>query len=203
MECHLKAQYAGRSLGQEREFNIRLSPDHLKAMVEGHYNSKDGAKLKGRQKLEICLKMAQRHGILSEEDYNTGRLNDPKVARYRIQAYQPMKDHHKKKIPSLLDKGEILLSSFRVSQEYLAILPQEIYRYRAPEKNTVTARHDVHCVVLTGNGIVEKECVGRHNFESEIYYEYLNSYSHGWGVDGFGFIYADSLHQTFRLDVRC
>lgn len=55
-------------------------------------------------------------------------------------------------IKGCLDKGEVILSSFRVSKEYLSLLPNDIYRYEDSEDNTA---HQAHCVVLTGHGIVE------------------------------------------------
>ena len=123
-----------------------------------------------------------------------------------------------------LDKGEAILSSFRVSDEYLSLLPHDIYRYRDSESARVAVNqedrgaHEAHCFVLTGHGVVENEkddgvqeleqafqCNdgGTETFQAETYYEYLNSYSHRWGIDGFGFVYGESLRQTYRFQVDC
>jgi hypothetical protein len=108
-------------------------------------------------------------------------------------------------IKGCLDKGEVILSSFRVSKEYLSLLPNDIYRYEDSEDNTA---HQAHCVVLTGHGIVETkekdDDLGEMvtGLQVELYYEYLNSYSHRWGVDGFGFVFAAS-QPTANVQISC
>lgn len=79
MESRFKAAYAVRPFGQQREFNIRLSANHLKSMVQKYYNSKEGASAKGSDRLEICLRMAQLHGVMSEEDFEEGPRSGAKV----------------------------------------------------------------------------------------------------------------------------
>jgi hypothetical protein len=79
MESRFKAAYAVRPHDQDREFNIRLSTEHLKQLVEQYYASKEGAALKGSQRLEICQKMAKLYGVMSEEDYEAGKTTRAKV----------------------------------------------------------------------------------------------------------------------------
>ena len=81
MESHFKAAYAVRPHDQEREFSVRLSTEHLKEMVEEHYAQKEGVALKGSQRLEICLKFAKLCGVMSQEDYNAGKLTRYKVSK--------------------------------------------------------------------------------------------------------------------------
>lgn len=116
-------------------------------------------------------------------------------------------------IPRMLqDEAKMVLTSFRVTPRYRVLLPHEIYRY-VPSEDPVCQpwtgdkkpSHVSHCVVLTGRGLAYKaleEC----DTEAELstpkrYFEYLNSYSAGYGVDGCGFIFADSIRKCYIVDV--
>ena len=68
------------------------------------------------------------------------------------------------------------------------------------------ASYNVHVVVLTRYSDVEKDDDQDSNDGEDVfenYYEYLNSYSHRWGIGGFGYVYVGSLRQTYKLDVDC
>ena len=65
--------YANRLVGS-REFNIKLSHKHLKLLVHDYLTSEEGKGSKPRDLLLICLRMAMRHGVISEKDYDNGRL---------------------------------------------------------------------------------------------------------------------------------
>lgn len=73
MECGFKVMYASRLVGS-REFNIRLSHKHLKLLVHEYLTSKEGKGFNPRDLLLVCLRMAMRHGVISEKDYDKGRL---------------------------------------------------------------------------------------------------------------------------------
>jgi hypothetical protein len=61
-------------------------------------------------------------------------------------------------------------------------------------------------VVLTSPGraytaLEEDDGEAKLTLTSEQYYEYLNSYSQGYGVDGCGFVYAESIARTYAVSV--
>ncbi|KAM0930849.1 hypothetical protein ACQ4PT_000743 [Festuca glaucescens] len=212
MESDFKALYARRPKGQLREFNVKLSHQHLKLMVQHFYASKEGENFKPRHKLPMRLLMAKRYGVISEADWEAGLLHE--AVRYKIDDYCELSDRQMRAIPDLLDEGKSVLTSFRVTERYKRSLPHDIYRY-VPEEDTSTQErrsddgvvtHESHCVVLISHGLSYKTECEAHSLEElrtgETYYEYLNSYSAGFGVDGCGYVYADSIRKSYLIRVK-
>lgn len=99
-----------------------------------------------------------------------------------------------KVIKSHLMEGKVLAANFRITTGYFRLMPHDIYRI--PERN---AQYEVnekgvpvsHCVVIVGFGIRN----------GETYLIYQNSYGKGWGLDGFGRIYVDSVRLLYLPQV--
>ena len=53
-------------------------------MVEKYYISKEGDSAKGSQQLELCLMMAQLHGVLSENDFKADHATEAAVIDQNI-----------------------------------------------------------------------------------------------------------------------
>jgi hypothetical protein len=75
MVIKYKVLYACRPPGnpnKPRHFNVRLSAHHLKSMVVDFMSSPEGSNFKPGDRLAVCLLMAQRYGVVSEEDFAAG-----------------------------------------------------------------------------------------------------------------------------------
>jgi senataxin len=125
---------------------------------------------------------------------------------FKIESYEKLDADAAEETESLVEAGNIMVGTFRVSRNYFYLKPGETYAYDASipyihPKSFLPASHAVMVIghgkqppTTTAEGTSEAACWPRHvNFQ--------NSYGRRFGVNGFGRLARRSLRQLYKITV--
>uniref|UniRef100_A0A0E0L7F7 Peptidase C1A papain C-terminal domain-containing protein n=1 Tax=Oryza punctata TaxID=4537 RepID=A0A0E0L7F7_ORYPU len=174
----------------QEDFEIKLSIDDFLEQYEkvaGKLGA-EGAGKTGVKRLEAALDLLLETGLVAEGDGLEGR-------RYKASSY---KIHDKSEISlqeiarKIRGQRKAMVASFKVSKNYKAMKPGEIYSYKSAnaKKNPEEVTRS-HCVMVVGYGLRE----------GEKYLVFQDSHGDQFWEGGYGRVYLEDVLLVAELDL--
>ncbi|TVU05879.1 hypothetical protein EJB05_49081, partial [Eragrostis curvula] len=197
-------KYQCSCLNPPQDYPYDLCFNDLKSkyekLIAKQFESEEISK-RGKHRLETQLDIAKEQGILGR---NKADPEEP-ARLFRIQSHEEINAKEVEKTESLVEGGEIMIGSFRVSRNYFRLRQGETYVYykEMPYINAKSGLPASHSVMITGHGKQPFPLKGTSTEPSCLrHVHFQNSEGKRFGVNGFGRVARSSLQRRlYRISL--
>ncbi|KAL6654461.1 hypothetical protein ACP70R_007926 [Stipagrostis hirtigluma subsp. patula] len=186
-------------------FTFDLCFDDLKTkyeqIIKGELTSEE-RKNRGKRRLETSLDIAKDEGIVGSDSADQ---SEKRERLFKIESYELVDAEEEGKAESLLEAGNIMIGTFRVSRNYFYLKPGETYKYdkSIPYIHAKSGLPGAHAVMVIGHGKQQpspeeaKGTSGQSILLRHVHFQ--NSEGRRFGIDGFGRVFRCSLRGLYHV----
>ncbi|KAL6599627.1 hypothetical protein ACP70R_045764 [Stipagrostis hirtigluma subsp. patula] len=169
--------------------------------VEEELTSEEKSK-RGKHRLETLFDIAKEKGIIGSDKTEF----EKKDRLFKIESYELVDAEEEGKLESLLEAGNIMVGTFRVSRNYFHLKPGEPYMYdkRFPYIHAKSCLPVAHAVMVIGHGKQTPLEEVKGTSEQSILLRHVhiqNSEGRRFGIDGFGRVLRRSLRGLYHVSL--
>nr|TKW40193.1 hypothetical protein SEVIR_1G230100v2 [Setaria viridis] len=189
-------------LNPPQVFTWHLCSNNLKhkyeEIITKELASEESSK-RGKLRLETGLDAIKEHGVIGSHK------DESKTCLFKIESYEKLDVKAEEETESLVEAGNIMIGTFRVSRNYFYLKPGETYVYDVsiPYIHPKSFLPASHAVMVIGHGKQPLTATAEGTSEAARprHVNIQNSYGRRFGVNGFGRVSRCSLRGLYKITV--